>query len=128
MDSNERELIFKDEVYQIVGAAMEVSSSMGCGFLEAVYQEALGIEFSIRKIPFTPHPRIQLRYKGRMLQKEYIPDFLCFGEIIIEIKSMKSLTTNEDAQILNYLKGTEKSLGVLLNFGPTRIEWKRLVR
>jgi len=77
MDANERELILKDEVYQIVGAAMEVSNELGCGFLEAVYQEALEIEFDERRISHVPQKRIEISYKGRVLNKEYIAEFLC---------------------------------------------------
>lgn len=82
MDANERELILKDEVYQIVGAAMEVSNQLGCGFLEAVYQEALGMELEERRIPHVPQKRIVISYKQRMLSKEYIADFLCHDQIL----------------------------------------------
>ena len=83
MDANERELILKDEVYQIVGAAMEVSNQLGCGFLEAVYQEALEIELNERRIPNEPQKVIKISYKGRVLKKEYVADFLCHGQIIV---------------------------------------------
>lgn len=120
-------MLFKEEVFAIVGAAMEVSNELGCGFLEAVYHEALCIEFDLRDIPFVSQPKVGLKYKNRVLQKEYIPDFLCFNDII-EIKSMKSLSAIEDAQVLNYLKGTGKPLGLLFNFGTSKMDWKRLVR
>ena len=128
MDTNSHELILKEEVYAAVEAAMEVSSELGCGFLEAVYQEALAIEFSLRKIPFTSQPRINLQYKNHSLEKEYIPDFLCFNQVIIEIKSVKALSPIEDAQLLNYLKATRKPVGLLLNFGKPKLEWKRFVQ
>ena len=127
MDTKKHELFFKDEAYAIVGAAMEVSSELGAGFLEAVYQEALEIEFSTRGIPFSSQPQIEIQYKGISLTKTYIPDFLCFGEIIVEIKSIKALSATEEAQALNYLKATGKSLALLLNFGNPKLEWKRLV-
>jgi GxxExxY protein len=125
MDLKERELIFKDEVYQIVGAAMEVSNQLGCGFLEAVYQEALGIEFDERRIPNAPQKRIEISYKGRVLNKEYIADFLCYDLIVVEIKAIKTITGIEEAQILNYLKATDLTLGLILNFGAPQLEWKR---
>ncbi len=125
MDANERELILKDEVYQIVGAAMEVSNQMGCGFLEAVYQEALGIELDERRIPHVPQKRIVISYKGRALNKEYIADFLCHDQIVVEIKAIKAITGIEESQILNYLKATNLPLGLIVNFGTPQLEWKR---
>lgn len=121
-----RALILKDEVYAVVGAAMEVSNELGTGFMEAVYQEALGIELAARQIPFVQQEPIGICYKGRKLAKEYIPDFLCFGQVVVEIKALKQLTSAEDAQLLNYLKATGKPVGVLLNFGPPKLEWKRM--
>jgi len=127
MNANERELILKDEVYAIVGAAMEVSNELGAGFLEAVYQEAMQIELTDRQLPFHAQPSIVISYKGRPLQKEYIPDFLCFGQIVVEIKAMKHLTSIEEAQLLNYLKATGTPVGLLLNFGTPQLEWRRMV-
>lgn len=129
MNANQRQygqgLICKDEVYQIVGAAMEVSNHLGCGFLEAVYQEALGLEFSDRQIPHVQQKRIQIKYKNTVLQKEYIADFVCYEQIIVEIKAIRQLTSIEEAQILNYLKATGHPVGLLLNFGSPKLEWKR---
>ncbi len=127
MNGDDRELILKDEVFRIVGAALEVSNELGAGFLEAVYQEALDIELRSRAIPFVAHPLIRIAYKGRYLVKEYIPDFLCFDQVIVEIKAMKELTNMEQAQILNYLKASGKPVGLLINFGSPRLEWKRMV-
>jgi GxxExxY protein len=127
MDANARELILKDEVYRIVGAAMEVSRHLGCGFLEAVYQEAMEIEFAEQGIVFEPQKRITISYKNRVLEKEYIADFLCCSSIIVEIKAIKTLTSVEEAQLLNYLKATKLPLGLLLNFGGKKLEWKRYV-
>ena len=120
-------MIFKDEVYQIVGAALEVSNHLGCGFLEAVYQEALSLEFAERHIPYVQQKRIQIKYKNTILQKHYMADFLCYEKIIVEIKAIKQLTSIEAAQILNYLKATGHPVGVLLNFGSPRFEWKRYI-
>ncbi|NOT00574.1 MAG: GxxExxY protein [Phycisphaerales bacterium] len=125
MDANERELMFREEVYQIVGAAMEVCNQLGCGFLEAVYQEALEMELDERRIPHAPQKRIEISYKGRVLKKEYIADFLCYDRIVIEIKAIKTITGIEEAQILNYLKATNLPLELIVNFGAPQLEWKR---
>jgi GxxExxY protein len=129
MDANKREyqevLIFKDEVYRIVGAAIKVSNNLGCGFLEAVYQEVLGIEFHDNNIPFEAQKRIAITYKDRILTKEYIADFLCFERIIVEIKAIKNITEIEEAQLINYLKATKLPLGLIINFGGKTMEWKR---
>jgi GxxExxY protein len=129
MHANEREksdeIIFMDEVYHIIGCAINVSNVLGCGFLEAVYQEALEIEFVENKIPFQAQKKINIFYKDRCLSKEYIADFLCFDKIIIEIKAIKKITEIEEAQLLNYLKATKVPLGLLINFGGIKLEWKR---
>ena len=125
MDANKRQLIYKDEVYHIVGAAMNVSRELGCGFLEAVYQEALEMEFADCNVPFEPQKRIIISYKNRMLKREYVADFLCYNKIIVEIKAIKSITGIEEAQLLNYLKATELPLGLIINFGHPKMEWKR---
>ncbi|MGB7200958.1 MAG: GxxExxY protein [Pyrinomonadaceae bacterium] len=122
------DLLYRDEVYAIIGAAVEVHKELGKGFLEPVYQEALEIEFSMRKVPFVSQERLRLFYKGVELKKEYIPDFLCFGQIIVEIKAIDRLTNIEIAQLINYLKATKLRLGLLINFGSSgRLEWKRFV-
>jgi len=128
MHANEREyggLIYKDEVYRIVGAAMNVSNTLGSGFLEAVYQEALEIEFQDNGVPFESQKRIKISYKNRVLNKDYIADFVCFGNIIVEIKAIKQITGIEEAQLINYLKATKLPLGLILNFGSEKLEWKR---
>jgi len=127
MNTNEHELLFKEEVYAIVGSALEVSNQLGAGFLEAVYHEALGIEFKAREIPCIIQPPIKIAYKGRVLAKEYIPDFICYDQIIVEIKAIKALTHLEEAQLLNYLKAADKPVGLLLNFGTPKLEWKRMI-
>lgn len=125
MNTDEQKLIFKDEVYQIIGAAMEVSNELGCGFLEAVYEEALMLEFNTKEIPYEVQKEIEIEYKGQILKKRYYADFLCFDSIIVEIKAIKRLTEIEAAQILNYLKASGMPLGILINFGNTKLEWKR---
>ena len=121
------ELIFKEEVYQIIGAAMEVHKILGPGFLEAVYQEALEIEFDLRGISYHSQPQISLEFKGRQLKTYYVPDFLCFDKIIVEIKAMKKCGEREEAQIINANKAAGKRLGVLINFGELSLYWKRYI-
>jgi GxxExxY protein len=122
------ELLFKDEVYAIIGAAMEVHNQLGVGFLEPVYQEAMEIELPSRSIPFMPQQEIQIHYKDRDLNKTYRADFLVFNEIIVEIKAIDGLSGHEESQLLNYLKATRLELGLLINFGGNNLEWKRMVR
>jgi len=122
------ELVLGEEVYQIVGAAIEVYWQLGRGFLEPVYQEALEVELSRRQIPFQSQERLFIRYKGQTLKKEYAPDLILFGQIIAELKVLDRLTGTEEAQLLNYLKATGMRVGLLLNFGSrVRLEWKRYV-
>ena len=118
----------KDQkTYKIIGAAMEVHRELGCGFLEAVYQEALDREFGLQNIPFKPQPVVEIKYKGKPLEKKYQPDFVCYNEIIVEIKALFSLTGNEEAQLINYLKATGFEIGLLINFGSKSLEYKRMV-
>jgi len=121
------ELIYKDECYKIVGACMEVHKTLGCGFLEAVYQEALAIELAKQNIPFEQQKRIQIEYKDITLRKEYFADFICYGKIIIELKALPDLCGEHEAQVINYLKATGNKLGVLVNFGRSSLQYKRLV-
>ena len=100
---------------------------LGCGFLEAVYQEALGREFETQRIPFRPQPVVEIKYKGRPLEKKYQPDFICYDDIVIEIKALSKLTGVEEAQLINYLKATGLKIGLLLNFGAKSLEHKRFV-
>src|SRR5437899_655659 len=123
------ELVCKEEVYAVVGAAMEVYNELGPGFLEPVYQEALSLELAARRIPFAPQKELHVFYKGRQLEKSYIADFLVFNQVIVEIKAIERLTPREEAQLLNYLKATELEIGVLINFcAAGKLEWKRMVR
>jgi len=111
------EIIYKDESYQINGACFEVYKEKGCGFLEEVYQECLEIEFEMQKIPFEAQYPLKLKYKGRLLKRKYIPDFICFGKIIVEIKAVSNITDGHRAQVQNYLKATDYKLGLIVNFG-----------
>ncbi len=122
------ELLFKEEVYAIVGAAIEVHRELGSGFLEAVYQEAMEIELQGCHILFQSQPELNIVYKGRVLEKKYNPDFLCLQEIIVEIKALDQLSGKEDSQVINYLKASGKRVGLLINFGSVgKLEWKRFI-
>jgi len=119
------DLIFKDESYKIIGCCFEVYNELGPGFLEAVYQEALSIEFQKQGVLFIPQAEMNIYYKGIQLKKKYYPDFLCYDDIVLEIKAEENLSPADQAQILNYLKGTKKPLGLLVNFGAAKLQYKR---
>jgi len=122
------DLLYKEEVYAIVGAAMAVYNELGPGFLEAVYQEAFEIELASRGIPFLPQPDLRLMYKGRQFKKYYTADFLIFDKIVVEIKAMNQLTSTKEAQLLNEIKATKLDLGLLINFGASNdLQWSRRV-
>ena len=116
-----------ERTYKIIGAALEVHKELGCGFLEPVYHEALEREFQLQGIPYQSQPEVRIKYKGEPLKKTYQPDFICYLEIIVEIKALSHLSPTEEAQILNYLKATNLSPGLLTNFGARSLEHKRFV-
>jgi GxxExxY protein len=121
-------LIYRDESFKIIGACFEVYNDMGCGFLEPVYQECLAIEHRYQSIPFVPHQQLRLFYRDEELKQKYIPDFICFEKIIVEIKAVSKLTDEHRAQVINYLNATGYQLGLLVNFGGhPKLEWERLV-
>ena len=123
------EILFKEESYMTVGACFEVYNEKGCGFVEPVYQECLEIELETQSVPFEAQKQLQLSYKGRQLKQIYIPDFVCFGEIIVEIKAVSKLCDEHRAQVHNYLKATGFRLGLLINFGShPKLEYERIVR
>jgi len=111
------EIIYKDEAFAIQGACFEVYKTIGCGFLEAVYQEALAKEFQLSGVPFREQVELKLRYKNFPLKQTYKPDFVCYEKIIVEIKAVSELAKEHDAQLINYLKITGMRLGLLVNFG-----------
>ena len=120
--------IFKQEGYNLIGAAMEVYNQLGSGFLEEIYQECLEIELKLRGIVYESKPKLTIFYKKNKLNKYYQPDLYVYNGIIVELKAIKHLGDNEIAQILNYLKGSEKRVGYLINYGcPTELEWKRFI-
>jgi GxxExxY protein len=122
------DILYKDEAYQIMGACFEVYKEKGCGFLEEVYQEALEMELELQSIPFSAQQGIKLYYKGREMQRRYVPDFLIIGRVIVEIKAVDGLTDKHRAQVINYLNATGLELGLLVNFGHyPKVEWERIV-
>ena len=110
-------LIYQNESYAIRGAAMRVYNLLGCGFLEAVYQEALEIELDKRHIPYEREKELEIYYDGIRLGKKYVADFVCYDKIILELKAVKELDDSHRSQIYNYLKATGFKLGFLINFG-----------
>ena len=121
--------MFKEESYAIQGAIFEVYREMGSGFLEPVYQECLGKELQRRGIPFRPQPELHLSYKGEPLDQTYQPDFICYGQIIVELKAVRELAPEHAAQVLNYLKATGMKLGLLVNLcSHPKVTIKRFVR
>ena len=115
------------QTYAVIGAAMEVHRQLGHGFLEAVYREALATELTAREIPFQREVILPIRYKGQLLQCGYRADFICFGEIVVELKATSQLTGTDEAQTINELKATHLNRALLINFGVPSLEYKRLV-
>ena len=113
------------QTYEIIGAAFEVHRHLGPGFLESVYQEAMALELTERGVPFRREMELTVRYKGRVLGCGYRADFVCHEKIIVELKALAGLSTREHAQLINYLKATGMSRGLILNFGTPRLETKR---
>lgn len=120
------DLLFPKESYDIIGAALEVHSQLGCGFTEPVYQEALAEELRLRHIPFEREKVFTVTYKGKELSKDFRVDFVCFNKIIVELKAVSDFAEEHVAQVYNYLKVTGMQLGLLINFGKTSLEYKRL--
>lgn len=114
------------QTYAIIGAAMEVHRQLGNGFLETVYQEALAWEFEERAVPFAREQPLAIRYKNRELLTQFRADFICFNEIIVETKALQQLSGTEQSQLLNYLKASGLSRGLLINFGQRSLQYKRL--
>ena len=106
-----------EETYAVRGAVYEVYRTIGCGFLESVYQECLEIEFAEKGIPYVAQHKLDLYYKGHRLTQTYRPDFVCFDKIIVEIKALSKITGEHKAQVMNYLKATDMKVGLLINFG-----------
>lgn len=123
---NVQDLIHSELTGTIIGAAMEVHSNLGPGFLESVYEAAMAIEFNLRKVPYERQKMLSVIYKGEKA-KDFLCDFLVCGKVLVELKAISALTNNEEAQILNYLKATGLKVGLLINFGERSLKYKRFV-
>lgn len=120
--------LFQQEGYDLMAAVFDVYNEMGSGFLEEVYHESLELELTGRAFSYVSKPKLALFYKGRPLKKQYEPDLIVLGEIVLELKAVKTLLPEHEAQLINYLKATRKRVGYLVNFGAfPRLEWKRFV-
>ena len=119
-------LSYRDETYNIIGAAMEVHKQLGCGFTEKVYQDALERELQLRSIPYQREARMQVTYKGVMLDSEFVPDFVCYGHIIVELKAVEEIENLHRAQAINYTKVADFETALLINFGAESLEYERL--
>lgn len=125
----EETILYKDESFRIIGACFEVYKEKGCGFVEPVYQECLELELGLQGIPFNAQVSLPMSYKGQPLKQRYIPDFLCYDKIIVELKAVSHLADEHRAQVQNYLKATGCRLGLLVNFGHyPKVEYERIVR
>lgn len=113
--------------YAIIGAAMEVHHQLGCGFLEPVYQEALAVEFSKRRILFHREVTLPIFYKGIHLETPYRVDFICSEQVAVELKALANLSGTEEAQVINYPKASGLEIGLLLNFGTRSLEYRRFI-
>lgn len=120
-------LLYKNESYNIIGAAMEVHRVLGVGFTEYVYQDAFEVECKNRGIPYVREKHLTISYKGSLLRHDYFVDFLCYDSIIVECKAVENLHPVHEAQVINYLKATNLSLGLLINFGEQSLRYKRLI-
>jgi GxxExxY protein len=121
-------LVYEELSYKIRSAVFEVYKEKGCGFLEDVYQECLEIELGLQCIEFLPQHPLKLEYKGHPLTKKYVPDLICFGKIVVEIKAVKEIVNEQRAQLQNYLKATGYKLGLLVNFGHyPKVQIERIV-
>ena len=116
-----------ERTYQIIGAALEVHKNLGGGFLEAVYGDALELEFQERGIPYEREKELRIHYKDKVLPHFYKADFLCFDSIVVELKAIDDLTPQNQAQLLNYLAATKCKVGLLFNFGKNSLQKKRFV-
>ncbi|MCC5849008.1 MAG: GxxExxY protein [Verrucomicrobia bacterium] len=116
------------EGYALMGAAFEVYNENGYGMGEEIYQESLEVELALRKIPFCSKDELQVYYKGHLLKKTYIPDLTVYGEIIVELKALKAILPEHEAQLINYMRISKKAVGYLINFGTADdLEWKRII-
>jgi GxxExxY protein len=121
------EYYLKDETYSIIGLCMEVHKVLGKGHNENVYGDALEYEFKMNNIPYEREKQYNINYKDIVLPRYYFSDFTVFGEIILEIKAIQTLTSSETKQVLNYLAASKNKIGLLVNFGEDSLKYKRLI-
>ncbi len=119
-------LLYEELTEKILGASLEVYNQLGCGFLEAVYSDALEFEFELRNIPYHREKEYYITYKGKRFNKYYKVDFLCFNKIILEIKAVESILPIYKQQVFNYLRLADLKLGYVINFGSTSLQWERI--
>ena len=119
-------LLHEEETGKILNACFEVHKELGNGFLEAVYQETLELEFKNQNIPYEREKLLPITYKGKLLEKEYYADFICYGKIVVELKAVAALTSSHKAQVINYLKASSNEIGLLINFGTNSLKWERI--
>ena len=119
-------LKYEEQTSKIINACMEVHNELGNGFLEAVYQEALEQELKLQGIPYEREKLLPIMYKGKQLEKEYYADFVCYENIVVELKAVTNLIKAHKAQVLNYMKATTAEIGLLVNFGETSLKWERI--
>ena len=121
------ELLYKDEVFKLVGFCMEIHRELGKGHDEVIYKDALVIELQRAQIPFARERKHEISYKGIILPHFYYSDFLVWDKILFEAKAVEKLTDAHVKQVLNYLAAAKLELGLLVNFGSDSLEWKRVV-
>ena len=126
MDANEEKLLFKDEVFQIIGCAIEVLNTLGHGIVEKPYENAVVVEFGLQKIPFRQQPAFDILYKGHKIGL-FVPDLIAFDSIVVDTKVIDRITDHERGLMLNYLRITNLRVGVILNFKRAKLEWERIV-
>jgi GxxExxY protein len=120
--------IYKDEGYKLMGAAFEVYNEQGCGMAEEIYQESLEIELELRGINFQTKQELKCFYKRQELKKRYVPDLFVFGCLVVELKAVRELLPEHEAQLINYMRITKQPVGYLINFGhSSTLEWKRFI-
>ena len=121
------QFLLKDETHQIIGSAMEVLNEIGHGFHEKIYENALVVEFGLRRIPVIQQPDFRVIYKS-VIVGSYVPDLVCFDQVVVDAKTIEEITDHEIGKMLNYLKVTNLQVGLLINFKHPKLEFKRVVR
>ena len=125
MDTNSGKLLLKEEVFQIVGCAIEVLNVLGHGLIEKPYENALTVEFGLRNVPFRQQPLFDVLYKEHKVGL-FIPDLIAFDAVVVDTKVIDQITDHERGLMLNYLRITNLRVGVILNFKHARLEWERI--